>query len=158
MAMNTTQKAYEFALEDVGRGGNGRQNNEGIWLRLIRLATGLPRLAGGEWCAVVVSFWLMRADSDWGFAVRSRGARKLVRNVLDKGGQQIHISQMKPGDCAIALYRRGKRLHHVRLIRRNRWRWEYVGGNETRKDIVRRRRWLSRKQISKGLLTLAVLP
>lgn len=156
--MNTLQRAYREALKDVGKGGDGERNNVGQWLSIIRRYTELPKLGGGAWCAVAISYWICLVDGGKGHLVKSRGARKLVLNILDRGGRQIELEEMRPGDVAVALYRRGTRQHHVRLLRRNRWRWEYVGGNETRRDIVRRKRWLKKAQVERGLLKLAVLP
>lgn len=154
--MNELRAAYKFALADVGKGGDRSRNNVGEWLSAIRTHVGLPMLGNGAWCAVVISYWVMLASRTLGERIKSRSARQLALNAIKHGGYQVTPDMMKPGDVVIALYRRGTNLHHVRLVRRNRFRFEYIGGNETSLDIVRRRRWLKESDVSKGLLMMVV--
>ena len=136
------QIAWSHASNDIGKGGDGIKNNEGVYLDEIRERTGLPKLGGGAWCAVGISNWLVLADSALGHAVKSRGAPGLVQNMLDAGAFEVDPEDMKSGDVAVGLYARGNinsRLHHVRMVRLGlTGLWEGIGANE-RGDKVNHR-------------------
>lgn len=128
------QLAWRYASNDIGKGGDGIKNNEGVYLDDIRERTNLPMLGAGAWCAVGISNWIVLADHDLGHVVKSRSAPGLVRNLLTSGAREIEPDAMLPGEVGVAQYGRGNinsGLNHVRMVRLDSpGRWEGIGANE----------------------------
>lgn len=155
------QDAWQDALYDVGKGGDGVVNNQGDYIDKIRSATGLSRIDGqsGAWCAVAVSFWLQTAD------VKSRGKSRsatiLCLDLEDLGWEELDdAAEMKAGEVCVGLYSSGgqNRGRHVRLVKRvlaNHW--EYIGGNE-RGDKVRHTTGMPEVQVERKLIALYRCP
>lgn len=126
--------AWSHANADIGKGGDGQKNNEGVYLDEIRDRTELPKLGGGAWCAVAISNWIILSDYELGHAVKSRGAPGLVQNMIDAGAYEIEPEDMPRNGVGVGLYSRGninRGLHHVRMLLLNeRGNWEGIGGNE----------------------------
>lgn len=132
--------AWNYARPDVGKGGDGARNNEGVYLDEIRQRTNLPKLGAGAWCAVGISNWCILANAKLGHAIKSRSAQQLVRNAILAGAVEVEPEELAVGAVVIGLYSRGNinsGLHHVRLLRRGEWvTWQAIGANE-RGDKVR---------------------
>jgi hypothetical protein len=109
--------AYASAVLDIGEREDPWGSNSGAYVEGLRVESRLPRLAGGEWCAVFCSVHMLRARLD----IRSRSARKLVRK-LAKQGRRVGLADLHPGLCGLSLHRRSGGWH-VRL-----WRCEEVAG------------------------------
>lgn len=150
------QIAWSHASADIGKGGDGIKNNEGVYLDEIRERTNLPKLGGGAWCAVGISNWLVLADYGLGHVVKSRGAPGLVQNMLDAGAREVEPEDMQPGDVGVGLYSRGNiqsRLHHVRMVQLGVvGHWEAIGANESG-DKVNHHSW-SQTQLERRLVKI----
>jgi hypothetical protein len=132
--------AWTHAIQDIGKGGDGVENNEGVYLDEIRARTRMPRLGGGAWCAVGISNWCVLADLQLGMTVKSRSAPMLAKNILSAGGTEVEHEDMTEGQVGVGLYARGNinsGLHHVRMVRKGQHElWTGIGANE-RGDKVR---------------------
>jgi len=105
--------AFNSAMGDVGQGEVPRGSNGGPYCESLRLATGLQRKAGGQWCAVFISAHLQRA----GLPVGSRGAPGIVRAVEQlPGGRRVTADELVVGKVYVALRKRGLRSHHVQMF------------------------------------------
>lgn len=121
--------AYESAARDIGEREDPLGSNSGAYVEGLRKEVRLPRLAGGEWCAVFCSAHMRRVGID----IRSRGAKKLV-TAMAKEGRTVTYGDLRPGLCGLSLHKRSGGWH-VRL-----WRCDegldgglvvsWVGGNE----------------------------
>lgn len=102
MAIETMNQAIiAVAKSYLGKGEEGR-NNQGFWLEVIR---GPDRVLGsGDWCAEFVSHCIINAYYGLGAQapdIRSRGARKLCRNLTDERGLATQVTRPKPGDIEL---------------------------------------------------------
>ena len=147
-------KALESALLDVGQHEVPMGSNNGPYVEALRYEIGLPRLGGGEWCAVFVSVHCTRA----GIPIASRGAPGIVRAMIAlPGGREVKISDIKPGFVGLALRKRGATTHHVQMFRAYHEdgrgvRIQHVGGNEKHK--VDTRHWVP-SEFFEGVIQVA---
>ncbi len=107
------QRAFESAIDDVGRAEDPLGSNSGLYIESLRKEAGLRRLGGGEWCSVLLSVHCMRAGID----AKSRTALGLMRAVEAlPGGEYVAIGDIRPGFYGLALKRRGRHKHHVQIF------------------------------------------
>lgn len=128
--------AFDSAMADEGMGEDPLGSNSGEYVEGLREEVNLPRLAGGEWCAVFCSVHLQRV----GINLKSRGARKLV-TAMERKGRKVTYKDLKPGLCGLSLHKRSGGWH-VRMWRcdedKNGLFITCVGGNERHRVAVSR--------------------
>lgn len=131
---------WHWLSQQVGKGGDGKANNEGAFIDFIRELSGVERAphGGGEWCAVLIS----AAYAFVGFSPRSRGAHDIV-NQTAQAGQLVKPSRanLYPGMIGVALFGRtgGKHVRAFKVVSSSMV--EMIGGNEGREDRVNHHVW-----------------
>ena len=103
---NPMSAAFDSAMRDVGEREVPMGSNSGPYVDALRAEVNLPRLAGGEWCAVFCSVHMQRV----GVMLKSRGARKLVGKLTRKG-RQINYSNLCSGMAGLSLHTRAGGAH-----------------------------------------------
>jgi len=132
------QRAWDSALRDVGKGGQGG-NNAGPYIRGLRSRCGFPDHLTGSWCAIFVSAMLL--DAGGPDKLKSRGAYRLVEKLANhEKGREVEVRDMQTGNVYLAVWPRNRwRTHreaHIRLVKKIApMKYEMIGGNE-RPDTV----------------------
>lgn len=123
--------AFKSAKADVGEHEVPMGSNNGPYVEGLRDEVDLPRLAGGEWCAVFQSVHLYRS----GIQAKSRGATGVCRAMINlPKGREVDIADIDAGFYGVAVRKRGRTTHHVQIFRafmvNGALMIEHVGGNE----------------------------